>query len=107
MVIVTNKNVKKFISNLQKDTQSKVLRYVELLKKFGPNLRMPYAKRITKDLYELRIRGKQETRIFYTIRSNKAFLLQNLHGYESFLGCKPKTNLHFEHSSFPLKGFQI
>ena len=78
MVIVTNKNVKKFISNLQKDTQSKVLRYVELLKKFGPNLRMPYAKRITKDLYELRIRGKQETRIFYTIRSNKAFLL---HGY--------------------------
>lgn len=78
MVIVTNKNVKKFISNLQKDTQSKVLRYIELLEKFGPNLRMPYAKRITKDLYELRIRGKQETRIFYTIRSNKAFLL---HGY--------------------------
>ena len=39
---------------------------------------MPYSKRITANLYELRIRGQQEVRIFYTINNGTAFLL---HGF--------------------------
>ena len=36
---------------------------------------MPYAKKITDQLYELRIRGKVEIRIIYGFKNNEAVLL--------------------------------
>jgi len=78
MIIVTNKNTKKFIRGLQKHTRSKIFRNIELLEKFGTKLSMPYAKKIRRHLYELRVRGKQEIRIFYTFKDNKILLL---HGF--------------------------
>ncbi len=71
-------NVENFIFKLQKPTKSKVSRYMDLLKDYGFNLRMPYSKKITNNLYELRIHGQQEVRIFYTIKFNTAYLL---HGF--------------------------
>ncbi len=71
-------DVEKFISKLQKPTKSKVSRYLELLEDYGFNLKMPYSKKISANLYELRIRGKQEVRIFYTINNGAVFLL---HGF--------------------------
>ena len=71
-------DVEKFIFKLQKPTKSKVSRYLELLENYGFNLHMPYSKRITANLYELRIRGQQEVRIFYTIKYETVFLL---HGF--------------------------
>lgn len=36
---------------------------------------MPHSKKLTTDLYELRIRGKQETRIIYGFIKNNIYLL--------------------------------
>ncbi len=66
MKIFYHEEVKTFIKKLQKPTQSKILRSIELLEYYGQNLGMPHAKKATNLLYELRIRGTQEVRIFYT-----------------------------------------
>lgn len=70
--------VKVFIKKLQKSTQSKVLRGIELIEQYGQNLSMPHAKKITNLLYELRIRGAQEVRILYVLQEEKAILI---HGF--------------------------
>jgi len=67
--------VKAFVKKLQKSTQPKVLRAIELLEQYGQNLSMPHAKKVTNLLYELRIRGTQEVRIFYVIQEDTAILL--------------------------------
>lgn len=70
--------VEKFIRLLDKSTISKFSRNADLLEKHGPLLGMPHSKRLTKDLYELRIKGRQEVRIIYAFVSNKIYLL---HGF--------------------------
>lgn len=50
------------------------MKMIELLGKLEYKLSMPYAKKITNNIYELRIRGKQDVRIFYTFKKNKAIL---------------------------------
>jgi phage-related protein len=78
MRIQTSDDLEKFIFKLQKPAKSKITRYIELLEDYGFNLKMPYSKRITANLYELRIHGQQEIRIFYTIKRETIFLL---HGF--------------------------
>ncbi len=70
--------VEEFIRSLEKPTVSKVARLIDLLEKFGNNLSMPYSKKISKNFFELRIRGSQEVRIFYAFYKGKAILL---HGF--------------------------
>ncbi len=48
---------------------------IELLKTFNTKLPMPYAKRLGNNLYELRIKGNQEVRIFYCFHLNKIVLI--------------------------------
>lgn len=69
---------KKFIKSLQKSTTAKVLRNIDLLEKFGPKLGQPHTKKISSRLFELRVRGKQEVRIFYSFYKSRIFLL---HGF--------------------------
>lgn len=78
MRIQTSDDLEKFIFKLQKPAKSKITRYLELLEDYGFNLKMPYSKMVTANLYELRIHGQQEVRIFYTINNGTAFLL---HGF--------------------------
>lgn len=78
MQVVYHDEVKSFVKKLQKPTRSKVLRGIELIEQYGQNLGMPHAKKITKLLYELRIRGREEVRIFYAVEGNSAFLI---HGF--------------------------
>lgn len=68
----------KFIKGLQKPTIAKVLRTIDLLEQFGPRLGPPHVKKISARLFELRITGKQEVRIFYSFRKSQIFLL---HGF--------------------------
>ena len=75
-----DKPVEEFIKSLQKPTQAKVIRIVELLEKFGNNLGAPYSKKINNKLYELRIKGKEEVRILYTFDTGKVVYL--LHGFK-------------------------
>lgn len=64
-----------FIQSLEKATIAKVLRTIDLLEEFGSKLSMPHSKKIADRLFELRIRGKQEIRIFYTFHKNTTILL--------------------------------
>ncbi len=73
-----NISVEKFVQSLEKSTIAKVLRTIDLLKEFGPKLGMPHSKKVKKNLFELRIRGAQEVRIFYAFHKNSAVLL---HGF--------------------------
>ena len=74
----TTPDIEKFIESLDDDTIVKVVRTIELLKTFGHDISMPYSKKITANIFELRIRGRQEVRIFYTFYKNSACLL---HGF--------------------------
>ena len=69
------KPVEKFISSLDSNTIAKVIHNIDLLEKYGNLLRMPHSKRLVKDLYELRVKGKEEIRILYTFRSSSIYLL--------------------------------
>lgn len=69
------KSIEKFIKSLSPATTAKLIHSIDLLEKYGPILRLPHSKKIRSNLYELRIRGKEEVRIFYTIAKRKIYLL--------------------------------
>lgn len=69
-----NYPVKEFIEKLEKKTYARALRSITLLQEFGPFLKMPYSKKIAPGLYELRIKGAEAVRIFYT-QVNKEYYL--------------------------------
>jgi len=71
-------SLEKFIKSLQKPTTAKVLRTIDLLEKFGQKLGPPHTKKISIHLFELRVPGKQEVRIFYSFHKSQTFLL---HGF--------------------------
>ncbi len=71
-------DVEEFISTLQKPARTKVTESLDLLEEFGEDLMMPHCKKIKKNLFELRIGGKQKVRIFYTFYKGAIFLL---HGF--------------------------
>lgn len=71
-------DVIEFITLLNKSSKARVVRTLELLKEFGNNLRLPYSKALGKNLFELRIKGKQEIRLFYTYYNSNAVIL---HGF--------------------------
>ena len=78
MKINIDASVEKFIQGLEVDTIAKTLRTIDLLEKFGNQMGMPHSKKVTKNLFELRIRGKQEIRIFYCFYENCICLI---HGF--------------------------
>lgn len=78
MEIKIDNDVEKFLAKLEKSTQAKALRIIELLKEFGSQLPMPYSRIIQKNIYELSIRGVQEVRLMYTIKNSTAYIV---HGF--------------------------
>jgi phage-related protein len=74
-VININEAVEAFISGLEISTRSKVVRSIELLEEFGYLLRMPHSRNITNKIFELRVRGKHEVRIFYCQHNNQYYLI--------------------------------
>jgi len=83
-------SLEEFIESLQKSTIAKVLRTIDLLEEFGPKLGMPHSKKISVYLFELRIRGAQEIRIFYTFHKSQIYLL---HGFIKKLERTPKKEI--------------
>ena len=67
--------VENFIRSLDNQTKAKFFHLYDLLHTYGPRLTFPHVKRITKNIFELRIRGKNEIRIFYTEMSDTYILL--------------------------------
>lgn len=66
---------KKFVMKLNSDAKARVVRDIDFLKENGVRLTMPYAKKIDKELWELRTSGKQKVRIIYSIRKNQIYIL--------------------------------
>ncbi len=63
--------VLKFIWAQDASTQSKFTKLFHLLEEYGPELMMPYARYLKNGIYELRIRGKNEVRVFYVLMTKQ------------------------------------
>lgn len=74
-VNLIHEDIKRFITNLDHQSHAEVLRILELLEDKGHEIRMPYSKKIDKNIYELRIKSVQNVRIFYSFHKDKIFLL--------------------------------
>lgn len=66
--------MKEFMDEQNEGVYTRILRSIKLLRDGGPFLRSPDAKKIDNNLYELRIRGKEAIRIFYT-KTGQGYLL--------------------------------
>src|SRR3989344_7411221 len=73
--IVFDNSVEGFIRSLEKAAIAKVLRVIDLLEKFGHQLGWPHSKKMGADLFELRVHGQQEVRLFYTFQQNRVIML--------------------------------
>lgn len=72
---ILDSSLEDFINKLDKPVISKTLRTIDLLEKFGRDLGLPHSKKVSARLFELRIHGAQNVRIFYTFHKSKIFLL--------------------------------
>jgi len=78
VVEILDQKTKDFISSLDRPTYAKTLRTLDLLGKFGNQLRMPYSKSLGSNIFELRVRGQKEVRLLYCFYNKKAYIL---HGF--------------------------
>lgn len=69
------KPVLEFIKAQQLPARTKISHLMDLLKKHGHMLGVPQSKRLQPELYELRIRGKEELRILYSFKGEVIILL--------------------------------
>lgn len=73
--------VEEFILSLNVKAQNKIVDTLTLLREFGINLGLPHVKKLTgTHMWELRILGQDNLRIFYVTQIGKVFLL--LHGFQ-------------------------
>lgn len=66
---------KKFLSKLDNNSKARLTRDIDFLKENGSSLKMPFAKKIDKQLWELRTSGKQRVRVIYSIRGNQIYII--------------------------------
>lgn len=67
--------VKGFIDKRSPAVKGKYIGMIDFLEEYGPFLSGRYTKKIRKDLYELRITGKEQVRVLYTVRRREIILL--------------------------------
>ena len=91
MKLVILDDVVNLIKTLDKRAVGKVLRLINLLEKFGNYLEYPHSRKISDNIFELRIRGVQEVRIMYAFCSNDTAVL--LRGYIKKTPKMPKREL--------------
>lgn len=99
MQVLYHDEVKAFIKKLQKPTRSKILRGIELIEQYGQDLSLPHVKKITNLLYELRIRGREEARIFFVLQKESAFLI---HGFVKKTQKTPRREIETAEKRFQL-----
>lgn len=69
------KYVKGFIDKQNPVIKAKFIGMVDFLESYGPFLSGKYTKKIRKDLYELRITGKEQIRVLCTTQGKTIILL--------------------------------
>ena len=75
MEIETHPEIHKLLQTFDERTKGKFAQVVDTLIACGSHITMPYSKKIASDLFELRISGSVEVRVFYTFYCDKAYLL--------------------------------
>ena len=73
--------VYKFFIRQQPKAQSKITHLVDLLSRYGNMLGLPHSKALSGGLYELRIRGREEIRIFYCFTQQRTIYLLMLRNH--------------------------
>jgi phage-related protein len=68
-------DVQAFIDSLDTMARAKLVRHSELLKEQGKSLGMPFSKYVGRSMYELRIIGVQNVRIFYAFHAQYIWFL--------------------------------
>ena len=89
-VSVLDTRVVKFIEELDKPSHAKVSYCFDLLEEFGNEVGPPHSKKVSKDLYELRITGKIAVRLLYVFRGDEAIIV---HGFIKKTEKIPKREL--------------
>ncbi|MDO8604818.1 MAG: type II toxin-antitoxin system RelE/ParE family toxin [bacterium] len=74
-VTAIHSDIEKTISSFDKPTQVKILRAIEFLKLKEYHIGLPHSRKIKDNLYELRIKGVQSVRVFYTFHLGQIVLL--------------------------------
>lgn len=74
-IINYHEDINIFFNTLDKVSKAKAISLLEMLALKEYQLRMPYSKKITRDIYELRVQSFQNIRIFYTFYQSQIFLL--------------------------------
>jgi phage-related protein len=69
------KLAKAFIELQPLSTRSKISHMLDLLEEYGPEVKMPYVRKISFNLSEIRIKGKIQVRIFFTIQNKTICVL--------------------------------
>ena len=85
------KPVEEFIKSLIPTTIAKITHTIDLLEQYGSLLNMPHSKKLTNNLYELRIRGREEIRILYTFQRRNIYLL---HAFKKQSQKTPPKEIH-------------
>jgi len=65
----------KFVGKLDDDSKGRLAKDITFLKEKGADLRMPFAKKIDRKLWELRTSGKQKVRVIYSISGTQIYVL--------------------------------
>ena len=71
-------DVEVFAGDLERHTRAKFDRLNALLTRCGPAMGMPFSKKISSRLYELRVLGSPNIRFFYTFKGNTIWLLHGI-----------------------------
>ena len=75
MDIIVLPSVEKTINLLEPSLRGRLINTLLRLEKYGPYLTLPFSKKISSDLYELRVVAKIQLRVIYCLQGGKAVLL--------------------------------
>ena len=68
-------DIQTFLLSFDDSTVSKIINALETLDDFGEKIRPPRSKKVTKNIYELRVLANLSVRIFYTFHHNNIWVL--------------------------------
>ena len=83
--------VQKFIDDLPEVSRTRIARNIDLFEQYGTQLGMPHARPMGDGLLELRVRGKQDVRVFYAFAKGRRIYL--LHGFIKKRQTTPKHEI--------------
>ncbi len=75
MKIVVATKVQEFVSSLESQSYVRVIKSIDLLEKYGYLLSFPQSRAFGNGLFELRVHGQSEIRLFYCYANDCAYIL--------------------------------